>query len=80
MIRWSTDFAKEQTVRVEPMRAGGLLRVSPADRQRKGPGGKGTGVTVAGAVGNAEKWTPHHRGVRSQHLKLPDGGPFPGHV
>lgn len=80
MIRWSKDFAKEQTVRVKLMRAGGLLRVSPEDRQRKGAGEKGQGGMVARAVENAEKWTPHRRGVSSQHLKLPDGGSFAGHV
>lgn len=47
------------------MRAGGLLRVSPEDRQRKGAGEKGQGGVVAGAVGNAEKRTSHHRGVSS---------------
>ena len=57
------------------MRAGGLLRVSPEDRHWKGAGEKGQGGKVAGAVGNAEKWTPHRRG-----LKLPDGGSFAGHV
>lgn len=49
------------------MRAGGLLRVSPEDRQRKGAGEKGQGGMVPGAVGNAEKWTPNRRG-----FKLPD--------
>lgn len=62
------------------MRTSGLLRVIPEDRQSKGAGEKGQGGTVAGAVGNAEKWTPHHRGVSSQQLKLPDCGPFAGHV
>lgn len=42
-------------MRVEPMRAGGLLRVIPEDQQRKGAGEKGQGGMVAGAVKNAEK-------------------------